>query len=365
MKIKGVFNKAVEYLRDSEIDIRIRMLFLLQYAVLAAAITGTVAMLTFDTSQIMLIPNYLLLAISILGLYLSHFKKKYELTANLIIISCAYVVLPFMFFSSGGNKSGMPLWFTFAVVFGVLMAKNGAARIFLPTLTVVINAACMLVGYYHPELVMELGDESAVFTDSLQSYIIVSLMICACMGVYLSTYDKQQMKLEEQRRELNLLINTDALTGVRNRHAYYDAVEQYKDSEAVSNLVLVAMDVNGLKNTNDTRGHAEGDGLIIAAANIMNNEFSKYGTVYRTGGDEFMAILFCNDNMAQSIEEHFKSVAKDFTYEGHKKVSIACGFALWNQNKVLDFFELEKLADVKMYQNKREYYVANGKDRRK
>ena len=47
------------------------------------------------------------------------------------------------------------------------------------------------------------------------------------------------------------------------------------------------MDLNGLKRTNDSLGHAAGDELIQNAGLIIDESFKDYGTSYRIGGDEF------------------------------------------------------------------------------
>ena len=365
MKLKGLIKRGIEYLRNTDVDLRIRLLFILQYTTLLAVLIGSVAMLSFATSPSMLIPNFVLFIVSLFGLYLSHIKKMYELTANIIIIVCAYVAIPTMYFTAGGYMSGMPIWCLFTVVFVCLMSKKGPARVIHPLLTIIIDAACMFVSYIHPEYVMPLADESASFYDMFQSYIIVSLMICICICIYLMTYDKQRVRLEEQQEELNKLINTDALTGVKNRHAYYNDIERYKDVAPVKNLVLVILDVNGLKRVNDTKGHAEGDALIVAASNMISNVFEGYGTLYRVGGDEFMAILNCDDDKAYELESKLDCLRQDADKTCGADVSVAAGFAVWNQNRSLNYFELEKLADTKMYQNKSAYYIKTGKDRRK
>ena len=60
-------------------------------------------------------------------------------------------------------------------------------------------------------------------------------------------------------------------------------------------FVFVSLDVNGLKTINDTQGHAAGDELIKAAASCMKKCIGSYGRVYRTGGDEFIALINTSD----------------------------------------------------------------------
>lgn len=158
---------------------------------------------------------------------------------------------------------------------------------------------------------------------------------------------------------------TDALTGIANRRAYYDDSREFTEGKYQDDLVLVAMDVNGLKAVNDSIGHAAGDELIKNAAEIMVDAYSKYGKIYRTGGDEFVALLYCNDKDAGMIEDIINTTIKYTNEKNGRKVSIAVGVAVWKENKDKQYFELEKLADSIMYQNKSKYYRESGLDRRK
>lgn len=53
--------QGIEYLKDQNIEIRMRMLFFLEYAVLLASIIGTIVMCLFATSIVVLIPNFVLI----------------------------------------------------------------------------------------------------------------------------------------------------------------------------------------------------------------------------------------------------------------------------------------------------------------
>ena len=53
---------------------------------------------------------------------------------------------------------------------------------------------------------------------------------------------------------------------------------------------IINMDLNGLKKTNDTYGHAKGDLLLTSFADILQEAFFDIGTVVRMGGDEFLVL---------------------------------------------------------------------------
>ena len=86
--------------------------------------------------------------------------------------------------------------------------------------------------------------------------------------------------------------NIDALTGMRNKHAYVDLEAQIdREIQAGTSdpFALVIFDVNGLKDVNDTLGHQAGDKFLQDACSEICRLF-KHSPVFRIGGDEFVAV---------------------------------------------------------------------------
>lgn len=363
MEKTSLIHRGIDYLKNYDIDIRTRMLFLMEYATFFACFLGSIPMLFFANSITVLIPNFALMAFSGLGIFFSHVRKNYTLAINLIVIGCAYITLPVMFFTAGGNNSGMPIWFVLGVVFSCMMTR-GKSRVIMPSIAILICAICMLIGHLIPDFIIPLANPQAEFVDMIQSYVVVCILICACLIVYLSAYDKQRTLLEQQSTELSMMMNMDAMTGIANRRAYYKESNHYAANGYTKDLVVVAMDVNGLKKVNDTLGHSAGDAMIQSAANIASEAFSRYGHIFRTGGDEFMAILTCSDETATNLENTLHETIKNSPDESTRSITMAIGVAIWNQEKKLSFTDIEKLADSRMYENKNEFYVKSGIDRR-
>jgi diguanylate cyclase (GGDEF)-like protein len=96
-------------------------------------------------------------------------------------------------------------------------------------------------------------------------------------------------ELESLRRA----AHSDTLTGLANRRAFDDDLAKLIGERNASGtpFSLVAVDLNELKQVNDGHGHEAGDAYICAAAEALSVEIGSAGTVYRTGGDEFMALL--------------------------------------------------------------------------
>lgn len=109
-------------------------------------------------------------------------------------------------------------------------------------------------------------------------------------------------ELSAQRDRFAVEARTDALTGLGNRLAWADAlaIEQARWERHARPLVLLSVDLDDLKLTNDTYGHAAGDELLIAAAGILRRSLRGGDIVVRLGGDEFAALL--PDTDASAIE---------------------------------------------------------------
>ncbi|MBR5760802.1 MAG: GGDEF domain-containing protein, partial [Lachnospiraceae bacterium] len=86
------------------------------------------------------------------------------------------------------------------------------------------------------------------------------------------------------RQQLEMLSNTDLLTGVMNRNAMNSRVYRLNDDEAARGrgVGAIFVDVNGLKVVNDTKGHLAGDKLIMSVAETLRDTCRGKG-VYRAG----------------------------------------------------------------------------------
>ncbi len=140
----------------------------------------------------------------------------------------------------------------------------------------------------------------------------------------------------------------DALTNCYNVAHLQDMVAEYEQSEQ---FVIIFIDVNNLKRMNDTCGHKAGDNLLISAANKLNF-WSKYGDVYRVGGDEFMIVLtnIPVDRVITLLNSWYPTVGvlnrETDAFKCVLSYGIADGFCG-------DSFEsVKKLADDRMYEMK-------------
>lgn len=83
---------------------------------------------------------------------------------------------------------------------------------------------------------------------------------------------------------------TDPLTGLANRRAFEGALDRHlADPDAVVSLMQIDLDF--FKRVNDTEGHAAGDAVLVAVADILRHDLRSTDMAIRSGGDEFLLLL--------------------------------------------------------------------------
>ena len=171
---------------------------------------------------------------------------------------------------------------------------------------------------------------------------------------------------DSKRHEIELIFksNNDELTGLYNRYAYENEIKKLPVGCNDDSLVFIAMDINGLKQVNDTYGHAAGDELIIGAATCMKHCFSANGKLYRIGGDEFMAIIYASQEQLAALLRDFEDAVLTWHGKLIDSLSVSCGSVTRKDVTTGNIREMITLADERMYKNKSLYYQRKGIDRR-
>lgn len=146
----------------------------------------------------------------------------------------------------------------------------------------------------------------------------------------------------------------DALTGLLNRQAFYDDCASFSKSIRAA----ASLDMNGLKELNDAKGHQAGDEALSRIGACMTAATDRNALAYRIGGDEFV-ILFFHANEEKIIQVE-KQIIESVTREGY---SVSAGYAIREKNQKLE--ETVKISDGRMYEDKANYYRVNGRDRRR
>lgn len=172
-------------------------------------------------------------------------------------------------------------------------------------------------------------------------------------------YTTRNVEDEKQREEHLIRISmTDEMTRLFNRRSYDEDFLNYRGSRLPEDFVLFSVDVNGLKKVNDTKGHAAGDELIKGAANCLALTMGNKGKVYRTGGDEFMAVAHTPN--PKELREAICEKVRQWQGVYSKELSMSVGYASYEEHPNASIDDLERLADCDMYEKKRQYYQESG-----
>ena len=153
--------------------------------------------------------------------------------------------------------------------------------------------------------------------------------------------------------------SVDALTGVKNRHAYLEAIERLDDEsadDAARKYAITILDVNNLKKVNDTDGHKAGDEYLRDACRVICRIF-KHSPVFRIGGDEFAVISQGDDydNIDELMRQMNERNGETLRTGG---IVIACGMAKREGDS--STATVVERADGQMYENKRKLKAAAG-----
>ena len=178
--------------------------------------------------------------------------------------------------------------------------------------------------------------------------------------IFLGVYEVQELlEISEQNihaAEMQRLAHTDGLTGLENRLAF-DEYEREVSGLEKGRFNIVQFDINDLKTVNDKYGHSEGDRHIRAAADTISSCFGSLGRIFRTGGDEFIAIL-ANEDGGRSFEAALKAFAdRTEAYNAGNRppvpLCIATGSAEFRCGEGKSLGDAEILADSLMYDDKK------------
>lgn len=178
-------------------------------------------------------------------------------------------------------------------------------------------------------------------------FFIISLFIY----YFLNGID--HMNADRVRQKLEGLAYTDALTGLMNRAKCIQYGTTLKGDYAV-----ISLDLDRLKDVNDTFGHLEGDRMLKSFADLLVKSFDDASLIGRGGGDEFIVIY--EDPTADVCDKGIRALEKNIE-EFNKKserftISASAGYAYSYEVDDNDMTDVFYLADSRMYQMKEKHH---------
>ncbi len=184
--------------------------------------------------------------------------------------------------------------------------------------------------------------------------IIICLAVVICV-LFLALFFGLKMFNRLTERYLRTLAYTDHLTKLKNRNSFeQDMNDTEKNIKKYTSIILLILDLNNLKDVNDSIGHTYGDQYLRTMASLIHDCFSAHGEVYRIGGDEF-AVFARNSNIKQIRDCLLKLETSTGNYNAAMTkytFSVAVGIAEYDPDEDADLRSVFNRADENMYKDK-------------
>ncbi len=196
--------------------------------------------------------------------------------------------------------------------------------------------------------------ESAVFSQvapirgGMYAFVIAAVISILLYALWL--IHEVRASIAETEKKANI----DVLTGLQNRNRYEAYIDSIDGTE--KGLVCIYIDVNGLHEINNSKGHYAGDKMLRFIADTLKVHFhTEY--IYRIGGDEF--VVFLSDMTQQQVNEHLEDFSEALERNDYHA---AVGTSVCGSDMSMD--EVIKDAEKNMYEAKQRYYEQIGKPMR-
>ena len=185
------------------------------------------------------------------------------------------------------------------------------------------------------------------------------LALLALLGVVAVTSLLWMRRLQQLNAQLRTLSQTDALTGLLNRHGLEGsfALDVERAQRFGRPLSVLMFDIDHFKRINDSQGHLMGDKVLAELGRLMQSLVRQVDTVCRWGGEEFVVI--CHETSAEQAVQQAERLLQQvrthaFPHQG--PLTVSAGVATVRAGDSVD--SLLARADEALYRAKR-----GGRDR--
>ena len=215
-----------------------------------------------------------------------------------------------------------------------------------------LESTDLLLGHTFPSgAVKDMNRNISVSGNNLRFKIVIMFALYVLLIISYLTFKNVNLKsiaFEEYAK-----ARKDILTGLKNRLSFEEDCAYIEENRLAGKYTVVSADLNNLKVTNDAKGHSAGDELISGAAEILKSCFTKYGNVYRIGGDEFVALIICSRSEMDKSLIMLKRKQQQWQGKYSNSISIAIGIVMAGQYENMSIYKLVRKADKAMYEDKK------------
>lgn len=188
--------------------------------------------------------------------------------------------------------------------------------------------------------------------EERMNYTYIYLLIVIISVIILIVLIRQY-QLKKYNAQLEILSNTDKLTGIHNRLKLDDILEYEKkifDRDQLP-LSIIMFDLDYFKNVNDNYGHKRGDEVLKSVAKIVTQVKRETDIFGRWGGEEFLII--CRDTDIEGARHLAEKIrAAIAAYEFPEIISLTASFGVAQFEKYDSIIKIFDKADKALYEAK-------------
>lgn len=346
--IQQSIKKYMETYLNKKLNLQERLFYLFCFAGVICSFLAFVAALFSSLPSISIWGSFSCFCImSILAIYS---LKTQDIDRGCLVINIGLNIFlfPVLFFISGGVDSGMMLYFLLGICV-ISLTLDGLKRIVMIFVSIFVYCISIFLAFNYPNLIVSIGESRA--SDTISSFIIVSLFLCIVMIVVLQEYSHERDKVYKLNQRLERQAIIDDLTNLYNRRyliQYMSNILKKPLQERVMSIVL--FDIDDFKKINDKYGHLCGNNVLIRFSEILIEEVGNDGIVSRYGGEEFIVVMtsFTKSKaieVAERIRIHVSSDKKLFDLVN--KITVSGGVEEYVENMTIE--KLVKGANTKLY----------------
>jgi diguanylate cyclase (GGDEF)-like protein/PAS domain S-box-containing protein len=216
-----------------------------------------------------------------------------------------------------------------------------------------LNKIALSKGYYIYETIRKKKDGTCFPVSISGSTIVVDGKVKGAIATYVDITERKKME-----KKLLRLARYDPLTGGYSRGYGLELLQRELKlaKRNKSSLLLAYCDLDNLKDINDEFSHEEGDRVMVQVAKLFKSILREVDIITRMGGDEFLVIFL--DSSLNEIPIIRKRLSKELTRLNQiskkpYKIEFSTGFSNYDPANPLSMDELIRIADEKMYEEKK------------
>lgn len=259
----------------------------------------------FTGSMVSFYGNLIGMIIALAAVYLNK-RKKYGLSAFLFIATItALGVIQVLLF---GLASGFMYYFFNMSVLIVYTKWRPSLKLVGIVIQIILFVFTFIYAINNPPF-YPLSNAWIIFFHILNVFLNIT-------GVANSAYYYIRIANDAQKT-LSQLARTDYLTGVNNRVAFDDYIEEKRAifQRTKRPFGLLMIDVDFFKKINDTYGHACGDEILVKVASLLKEERGNQDFVARYGGEEFVYVIDAFQiNTVKEVAERLRKKVENYPF---------------------------------------------------